>query len=133
MKAITLGDFKLLLDVGTIYKLPMGGISTSLAKIRENPTEVGKVVRAVVGATRFIVDSRNKDEVLSYLAAGFKLERNSAEELYRRIVPSLSASGMVDRDKIKLVIDSAIERGVTNKPVDPDAVVDFSFARDLGF
>ena len=45
----------------------------------------------------------------------------------------LSASGMVDRDKIKLVIDSAIERGVTNKPVDPDAVVDFSCARDLGF
>jgi ABC-type nitrate/sulfonate/bicarbonate transport system substrate-binding protein len=111
----------------------MGGISTSLAKIRENPTEVGKVVRAVVGATRFIVDSRNKDEVLNYLAAGFKLERSSAEELYGRIVPSLSASGMVDRDKIKLVIDSAIERGVTNKPVDPDAVVDFSFARDLGF
>jgi len=133
MKAITLGDFKLLLDVGTLYKLPMGGISTSLAKIRENPTEVGKVVRAVVGATRFIVDSRNKDEVLNYLAAGFKLERSSAEELYGRIVPSLSASGMVDRDKIKLVIDSAIERGVTNKPVDPDAVVDFSFARDLGF
>ena len=45
----------------------------------------------------------------------------------------LSPTGMVDRDKIKLVIDSAVERGVTNKPVDPDAVEDFSFARDLGF
>lgn len=83
MKALALGDVKLLLDVGTIYKLPMGGISTSLAKIRENPAEVGKVVRAAVGATRFIVDSRNKDEVLNYLAAGFKLERNSSRGALR--------------------------------------------------
>ena len=133
MKARALGDFRLLLDVGTVYKLPMGGISASLAKVRENPTEVKKVVRAVVGATKFIVDSRNKDEVLNYLATGFKLDKNSVEELYRRIIPSLSPSGMVDGDKIKLVIDSALERGLTDKPVDPDAVVDFSLARDLGF
>ncbi len=133
MKAVALGNLNLLLDVGTIYKLPMGGISASLAKIKENPAEVKKVVRAVVGATRFIVDARNKEEVLNYLATGFKLERKSAEELYQRIVPSLSSSGLVDRDKIKLVIDSAVERGVTDKPVDPEAVVDFSFARELGY
>lgn len=133
MKATAMGDFRILLDVGAIYKLPMGGISTSQAKMAENPTEVRKVVRAVLGATRFIVDSRNKDEVLNYLATGFKLERSTAEELYRRIIPSLSPSGMVDRDKIKLVIDSAVERGLTDKTVDPDMVVDFSFAREFGF
>ncbi len=44
-----------------------------------------------------------------------------------------SASGMVDRDKIKLVIDSPVERGLTGRAVDPDTVTDFSFARDLGF
>ncbi len=133
MKAVMLGDFKILLDVGPIYKLPMGGISTSLKKIKENPAEVQKVVRAVVRATRFIMDRRNKDEVLTYLAGAFKLEKNAAEELYRRVVPSFSPTGMVDGDKIKLVIDSAVERGVINKAVEPDAVVDFSFAKEVGY
>ena len=40
---------------------------------------------------------------------------------------------MVDRDKIQLVIDSAVERGLTDKPLDPDMVVDFTFAKELGF
>ena len=39
----------------------------------------------------------------------------------------------VERDKIKLVIDNAVERGLTDKPLDPDAVTDFSIARQLRF
>ncbi len=123
--------YKMLLDAGMIYKLPMGGISTSVAKIRGNPAEVKKVVRAVVGATKFIADPRNKENVVNYITAFFKLAKPSSEEFYRRLVPSLSPTGMVDRERIKLVIDSAIERGLTDKPVDPDAVVDFSFAREI--
>ena len=125
--------FKILLDAGTIYKLPMGGVSTSLAKIQENPSEVKKVVAAVVKASKFITDPKNKEDVVNYIVSFFKLDRGTAGEFYQRIVPSLSSTGVVDRDKIKLVIDGAVERGLTNKPPDPDSVVDFSFAKELGF
>jgi NitT/TauT family transport system substrate-binding protein len=125
--------FKILLDAGTIYKLPMGGVSTSLAKIQENPNEVKKVVGAVVRASKFIIDPKNKEDVVNYITTFFKLDRGAAGEFYQRIVPSLSSTGVVDRDKIKLVIDSAVERGLTNKPPDADTVVDFSFAKELGF
>jgi ABC-type nitrate/sulfonate/bicarbonate transport system substrate-binding protein len=125
--------YPILLDAGTIYKLPMGGISTSLAKIQENRDEVRKVVGAVVRATKFIIDSQNKEDVVSYIRSFFKLDRGAAVEFYQRIVPSLSSTGVVDRDKIKLVIDSAIERGLTDKSVDPDAVTDFSIAKQLRF
>ena len=50
--------YQILLDAGTIYKLPMGGVSTSLAKIQENPSEVKKAVAAVVKASRFITDPK---------------------------------------------------------------------------
>jgi len=56
-----------------------------------------------------------------------------SDEFYRRLIPSLNPSGIVERDKIKLVIDSAIERGLTDKPLDPDAVTDFSIAKQLRF
>ncbi len=124
--------FKALLDIGTIYKLPFGGISTTLTKIRENPREVKKVIMAVLQATKFVVDPQNKDDVINYTAAFFKVDRSSAAEFYRRLVPALNPSGIVDRDRITLAIDSAVERGLIDRPLDPDAVVDFSFAKELG-
>jgi ABC-type nitrate/sulfonate/bicarbonate transport system substrate-binding protein len=55
------------MDAGSVYKLPNGGMSTTLTKIKQNPTEVRKVVRAVVLATKFFVDPQNKVEVTKYL------------------------------------------------------------------
>lgn len=125
--------FKILLDVGSIYRAPMGGISTTANRIHDDPAEVRKVVRAVVGASRAIKNPQNKDDVVAYIGSLFRLDRASAEEFYRRLLPSLSTSGVVDRDKIQLVVDSAMERGLTNKPSDPNRLVDFSFAKELGY
>src|SRR5262245_5709143 len=124
--------FKILLDVGSVYQAPMGGGSTYVTRVNEDPAEVRKVVRAVVGASRAIKNPRNKQDVVDYIATLFKLDKMSAEEFYRRLLPSLSTSGVVEGDKIKLVIDSAVERGLTSKPLDPNRLVDFSFARELG-
>lgn len=124
--------FKILLDVGSIYQAPMGGVSTTVSRIHDDPAEVKKVVRAVVGASRAIKNPQNRDDVINYIGTLFKLDRASAEEFYRRLLPSLSTSGVVERDKIKLVMDSAVERGLTSKLPDIDKVVDFSFARALG-
>jgi hypothetical protein len=85
----------------------------------------------LVQATRFFVDPQNKDEVTKYLSRVFKLDQASTEEFYRRFVPSLSRTGMVEMDKIKLIVDDAIGRGLINKSVDPETLVDFSFARGL--
>ncbi|HEY7559902.1 MAG TPA: ABC transporter substrate-binding protein [Candidatus Binatia bacterium] len=123
----------LLLDVGTIYKLPFGGISTTVAKIKENPMEVKRVLNAVVQATKAIAEPQNRDDVINYIVSFFKLDKNIASEFYHRLIPSLSPSGIVGRDQIKLVIDSAVERGLADKPLDPDAVSDFSIAKQLRF
>ena len=118
--------FKILLDVGSIYRAPMGGVSTTANRIHEDPAEVRKVVRAVVGASRAIKNPRNKEDVVAYIGTLFKLDKASAEEFYRRLLPSLSTTGVVDKDKIQLVVDSAVERGLTDKPPDPNRLVDFS-------
>ena len=125
--------FRILLDVGSDYRLPWGGVSTTVAKIRGNAPEVEKVLRAVLRATRGITDAHNKDDVTGWIGKFFKLDRAMSDEFYRRLVPSLSPSGIVERDKIKLVIDNAVERGLTDKPLDPDQVTDFSIARQVRF
>jgi NitT/TauT family transport system substrate-binding protein len=125
--------FRILLDVGSEYRLPWGGVSATTGKIRANPPEVEKILRAVLRATRAITEPRNKDDVTSWIGKFFKLERPASDEFYRRLVPSLNPGGVVERDKIKLVIDNAVERGMTDKPLDPDAVIDFSIAKQLRF
>ena len=123
--------FKILMDAGTVYKLPNGGMSTTVAKIKQNPAEVRRVVRALVLATQFFIDPQNKPEATKYLSRVFNLDVPSTEEFYRRFVPSMSATGVVEMDKIKLIVDSAIDRGLISKPVDPETLVDFSFAKGM--
>jgi ABC-type nitrate/sulfonate/bicarbonate transport system substrate-binding protein len=123
--------FTLLLDVGTLYQLPFGGISATPAKIREKPGEVESVLRAVVQAGRLIADPKNSEDVIAYIVRLFKVDRTLAEQFYRRLVASLSLTGAVEMDKIRLAIESAVERGVIDKPVDPAMVVDFSIVRRI--
>lgn len=123
--------FTLLLDVGTLYQLPFGGISATPAKIREKPGEVESVLRAVVQAGRLIADPKNSEDVIAYIIRLFKVDRTLAEQFYRRLVASLSLTGAVEMDKIRLAIESAVERGVIDKPVDPAMVADFSIVRRI--
>jgi ABC-type nitrate/sulfonate/bicarbonate transport system substrate-binding protein len=123
--------FKILMDAGAVYKLPNGGMSTTVTKIQQNPAEVRRVVRALALATKFFIEPRNKAEVAKYLTRVFNLEPVSTEEFYRRFVPSLSPTGVVEMDKVKLIVDGALERGLISKPVDPEGLVDFSFAKGL--
>jgi NitT/TauT family transport system substrate-binding protein len=125
--------YRILIDVGSDYGLPWGGISASLNKIRRDPGEVERFLRAVLRGVRAITEPQNKNDVTRWIGKFFKLDDKLADDFYRRLTPSLNPSGLVERDKIKLIIDSAVERGLTDKPLDPDAVVDFSIVKQLRF
>ncbi len=125
--------FRILLDVGSDYRLPWGGVSTTKSKIDRYGAEVEKFVRAVLRATRAITEPQNKNDVTNWLGKFFNLAPKLSDEVYRRLIPSLNPGGVVERDKIKMVIDGAVERGLTDKPLDPDAVVDFSIPKKLAF
>jgi len=125
--------FKALIDVGTVYKLPFGGISTTTGKIQQKPMEVQKVLRAVLKATKAVVDPRNQSDVVNYTANFFKLDREAATDFYRRLVSASNPAGVVGMDRIQLAVDSALERGLIDKPQDPHTVVDFSILKELKF
>jgi ABC-type nitrate/sulfonate/bicarbonate transport system substrate-binding protein len=123
---------RILLDVGSDYRLPWGGISATQAKLRSGGVDNERFVRGVLRATRALTEPNNKNDVTNWISKFFNLDEKLADEFYRRLVPSMNPSGIVERDKIKMVIDSAVERGLTDKPLDADSVVDFSIAKKLG-
>lgn len=124
---------RILLDVGSDYRLPWGGISATPAKIQRSRADTEKFVRAILRATAGITDPKNQNDVTAWLGKFFRLDGKMSDEFYRRLMPSLNPGGIVERDKIKLVVDSALERGLTDKPMDPDTLTDFSIARQLRF
>ncbi|MGH7927913.1 MAG: ABC transporter substrate-binding protein, partial [Candidatus Binatia bacterium] len=130
IKAVRQG-FKVLLQTGDLFKFPYGGFSTSVAKIRENPSEVEKALRAVLGATKAVVDPTNKRDVVQFIAKFFKLDHDAAIAFYDRLIPALNPSGIVTKEVIQRAIDRAVEKGLTDQPLDPDQITDFSFARKL--
>ena len=123
--------FKVLLETGTIFKFPYGGLSATVKKIRENPAEIDRVIRAVMLATRAVVDPNNKEDVVRYIMKPFRLNRQDSLEFYERLVPALKPTGIVPRRVTQRAIDMAVEKGVTDKPLDPDQIVDFSFVKKL--
>lgn len=122
---------KMLLEAGTISKYPYGGFSTTVKKIRENPTQVKKALRAVVLATRAVVDPQNKDDVVQYIMKSFKLDHDGSTAFYERLVPAMNPTGIVAMGEIQRAIDSAVKKGVTDKPRAADQIVDFTFAREI--
>jgi hypothetical protein len=77
------------------------------------------------------MDPQNKPEVTKYISRVFNLNPASTEQFYGRFVSTLSRTGKVEMDKIKLIVDDALERGIISKPVDPETLVDYSFAKGL--
>ena len=91
------------------------------------------MIKAVLQATQAVVKPENRDDAVNHAATLFKIDRSTAAEFHRRLVLALSPTGIVETDKIRLAIESAVERGLIQKPLEPEAVVDFSFARELRF
>ncbi|MGN6719650.1 MAG: ABC transporter substrate-binding protein [Candidatus Binatia bacterium] len=64
--------FQELVFFGDFIEFPQNGFGTSDKKIRENPDEIQKMVRATLRGLSFIWDKRNQDQVLDIIAKEFK-------------------------------------------------------------
>ena len=80
---------------------------------------------------RLALDQLDQDD-------GFEFERFANEFLATELPALRPVGGVHDggRDAFiyssEVAIDRAIEKGITDKPVDPDKVVDFSLVKELG-
>ena len=65
---------RILLDVGSDYRLPWGGISATRTKIQRSRADTEKFVRAILRATRAITEPQNKNDVTGWIGKFFKLD-----------------------------------------------------------
>jgi len=104
------------------------GFGTSNKRIRENPDEVYRMVRATVRGLQFIWDRNNNDAVTNILMKQWNItDRKMAGEMFRHVSRVLTKDAYVRPESVQVLIDLARENAKVTKPIAVSDVVDYSF------
>ena len=126
-----------ILFVGDIVNFPQNAIGASAKKIQENPDEVYGMVRAALRALNFVLEPRNREEVINIIVKQWKLaDRRIATEMLRQFNRGMTRDLMAKPEGMQLMIDMVREDSKVALPFTIPQVVDYSFLekarRDLG-
>jgi NitT/TauT family transport system substrate-binding protein len=119
--------FNELVYAGKILQRPLTGLATTTEKIRKNPNQVQRMVRAFLRATRALKSER--EGFIAFAQKKFGYPKDVSEEAYRVLVDALGQDGFVDDSVLQNSIDEAKAMVGATKPVSRADVVDYSFLR----
>ena len=110
-----------LLFLGDVIEFPQNGFGTSEKRIRENPDEVYRMVRATLRGLQFIWDKNNQEAVTNILMKQWRVnDRKMAAEMSRQVGRVLTKDAYVKPESVQVLIDLARESAKVTKPVTVD-------------
>ena len=130
--------FNELVFAGDVVEFPQNGFGTSEKKLKENPDEVYRMVRATLRGLQFVWDPNNRDAVTSVMMKQWRVnDRKMAGEMSRHVNRVLTRDAYVKPESVQVLVDLARESAKVTRPVSAMDVVDYSFLdkarKELGF
>ena len=120
--------YRELFFLGEIARFPQTGFGTSDKKIKENPDEVLRMVRATLRGLMFTWDENNRDAVLDIIMKRLKIDdRRFADEVFKQRTRGLTRDASVRPEGVQALIDLQRESSKVTRPVPIAQVVDYSF------
>ena len=117
-----------LVFAGDVIEFPQNGFGSSEKKIRENPDEVYRMVRATLRGLQFVWDKNNHEAVVNVLMKQWRMTNQKlAAETFRHVTRVLTKVAYVRPESVQVLIDLARESAKVTKPVTVADVVDYSF------
>ncbi len=119
---------RVLVWAGDILKDQLqAGLTTSDQKIRANPDQVKRMVRAFVKSLVFL--QKEKSKVAEMISKEWNIDLDLAQRSYQSTVKTLSADGSANEEAVRKVIDQTLAANKQQKPVPLSQVMDLSFLR----
>jgi ABC-type nitrate/sulfonate/bicarbonate transport system substrate-binding protein len=112
-----------------IESLPFAGVTTTLAKLKENPQQIKRVLRAGLRGLRYVQD--NKAGTVDVIQSWYRVEREIAASTYDLARKSFSANGEVNDKGILLSMEFARTTGKFEKEISPSEIIDFTLLREV--
>lgn len=130
--------FNELLFLGDVVEFAQAGFGTTEKRIKENPDEVYRMVRAELRVLQYLLDKSRQMEIVDLVMKRWKLsERKMTEAIFADVSRVLAKDGMVSSESIQLLVDLARESAKVTRPIKAGEVVDYSFLekarKELGF
>jgi ABC-type nitrate/sulfonate/bicarbonate transport system substrate-binding protein len=120
--------YRELFYAGKVLQRPLTGLATTTEKIKKNPRQVQRMVRAFLRASRALKSERG--DFLSFAQKKFGFSKEVLEEAYKVMTDALSNDGIVEDGVLQAAIDEAKAVANVIKPVSHLEVADYSFLRD---
>jgi NitT/TauT family transport system substrate-binding protein len=118
---------RLLLHAADYIDLPLTGLGATTKKLKENPEQAKRVLRALSDSLQFI--RTNRKETIAIFARWLKMDAEIAAETYDVAVRILSTDGTATDKSIAASIEEAKETGKIKSNFSPRDVSDFSLLR----
>jgi ABC-type nitrate/sulfonate/bicarbonate transport system substrate-binding protein len=113
---------------GDVIEFPQNGFGTSLKKIKENPDEVQRIVRATLRGLMFVSDKKNKEVSLDIITKTWPVKsRAMADEIYDYILRVVLRDGSINMSGLQALVDQQRESAKVSEPVNASQVIDYSF------
>jgi NitT/TauT family transport system substrate-binding protein len=112
-----------------IESLPFAGVTTTLVKLKDNPQQIKRVLRATLRGLRYVQD--NKAGTVDVIQSWYRVEREIAAATFDLARKSFSANGEVNDKGILLSMEFARTSGKFEKEISPSEITDFNLLREV--
>ena len=119
--------YSLITDIEGKFEVPLSGLTVTDKKLKENPEEVKRVIRALVDGGRFYIS--NRAESVALYTDWLKLPKPIAERAYTRSLRFVSPDGLGKESTIKNQLD--IVKKITKKDIKQEDVIDFTLLKSI--
>jgi NitT/TauT family transport system substrate-binding protein len=129
-KAEELG-YRSLGNVADYLHTALAGLAAADAKIKTNPAQVKRTIRASLRGMDFARDPANQEKIIPFIMEEFQLERKTAEASLREIVKNFSKDGTTSDDAVRTDIEFIREQAKLKNSVPLSQVLDYSLLKEL--
>jgi NitT/TauT family transport system substrate-binding protein len=117
-----------LLFLGDVVEFAQSGFGTTEKRIKENPDEIYRMVRAQLRSVTFLLDKSRQSEIVEMIMKRWKLsDRMMAEAIFQDVARVIAKDAVVSPASVQTLIDLALSRAKVTRPIRIEEVVDFSF------
>jgi ABC-type nitrate/sulfonate/bicarbonate transport system substrate-binding protein len=110
---------------------PFAGVAAADAKIKANPAQVKRMIRATLKGMEFTKDLANQEKVTGLLMDEFKLDRKTAALSLREIIRVFTRDGTIPDDAVKAEIKEIREQAKLKSEIPTSQLVDYKLLNEV--
>jgi ABC-type nitrate/sulfonate/bicarbonate transport system substrate-binding protein len=112
-------------------RTPFAGIGVSDTKLRSNPSQVKRMIRATFRGMDYTKEPGNLERVIAYMMEEFKLDRRTAELSYREIIKAFTKDGTSPDDAVRAEVEFLRTQTKIKGQVPIGQLVDYTLLKEV--